>query len=216
MGLLIPIYKKGKRSDCGNYRGICLLNVSHKILAVILDYRLAIYAEEIIGDYQCGLRTERPTTDKLFIIRQIMEMAWEYNVSIHQLFVDFKQAYDSLFRHVLFNIMQEFGIPSKLIRLTKATLTATKCKILIQGMCSDSFSIDTGLRQGDRISTTLFNLALEKVVRAMSINWKGTIFTTSKQLVAFADDAGLIGRGILAVKESFVEMQTPHSGPFWS
>ena len=42
----------------------------------------------------------------------------------------------------------------------------------------------------------------------MSINWNGTIFTTSKQLAAFADDADLIGRGTLAVKESFVEMQT--------
>ena len=207
-GLLIPIHKKGCRTDCGNYRGICLLNVSYKILAVILYDRLAIYSEEIIGDYQCGFRNGRSTTDQLFIIRQIMEKAWEHNISIHQLFVDFKQAYDSIIRNVLFGIMEEFGIPSKLIRLTKATLTATKCKILIQGTLSDPFDIDTGLKQGDRLSTILFNLALEKVVRAMSINWNGTIFTTSKQLAAFADDADLIGRGTLAVKESFVEMQT--------
>src|ERR1700755_2387713 len=137
-----------------------------------------------------------------------MKKAWEYNISIQKLFVDFKQAYDSIRRNIIFNIMEEFGIPRKLIRLTKGTLTATKCKILIQGALSDPFDIDTGLRQGDRLSTILFNLALEKVVRAMSINWNGTIFTTSKQLAAFADDADLIGRGTLAIKESFVEMQT--------
>src|ERR1700744_6230282 len=137
-----------------------------------------------------------------------MEKAWEHNISIHQLFVDFKQAYDSIIRNVLFNIMEEFGIPSKLIRLTKATLTDTKCKILIQGQLSDTFNIDTGLRQGDGLSTILFNLALEKVVRAMSINFNGTIFTTSKQIAAFADDADLIGGGALAVKESFVEMDS--------
>ena len=91
MGLLIPIHKKGSRSDCENYRGICLLNVSYKILAVILYDRLAVYTEEIIGDYQGGFRTGRSTTDQLFIIRQIMEKAWEYNISIHQLFVDFKR-----------------------------------------------------------------------------------------------------------------------------
>ena len=102
--------------------------------------------------------------------------------------------------------MMEFGIPKKLTNLTKATLTDTKCKILINNTQSDPFDIDTGARQGDKLSTILFNLALEKVARAMSINWEGTIFYSSKQMIAFADDTDLIGRGTLAVKESFVEM----------
>ena len=102
--------------------------------------------------------------------------------------------------------MMEFGIPKKLTNLTKATLTDTKCKILINNTQSDPFDIDTGARQGDKLSTILFNLALEKVARAMSINWEGTIFYSSKQMIAFADDTDLIGRGTFAVKESFVEM----------
>lgn len=207
VGLMIPIHKKGNRMVCENFRGICLLNTAYKILATILYDRLSVYTEEILGDYQCGFRAGRSTTDQIFTIRQIMEKAWEYNIAIHQLFLDFKQAYDSIDRNVLFNIMEEFGIPAKLIRLTKATLTDTKCKILLQNILSDNFTVDTGVRQGDRLSTLLFNLALEKVVRAMSINWKGTIFNTSKQLAAFADDADLLGRGVLAVKESFVEAE---------
>lgn len=35
----------------------------------------------------------------------------------------------------------------------------------------------------------------------MTSNWNGTIFNTSKQLVAFADDAELILRGTIAIKE---------------
>ena len=206
MGLMIPIFKKGVRVECKNYRGICLLNTSYKILAEILFCRLDVYAEENIGEYQGGFRYGRSTTDQIFTIRQIMEKAWEYNITIHQLFVDFKQAYDSIKRSALFAIMEEFGFPKKLINLTKATLTDTKCKVLIQNILSDPFDITTGLRQGDKLSTILFNLALEKVIRAMTINWNGTIFNTSKQLLAFADDADLIGRGTIAVKEMFVEM----------
>src|SRR6201999_1518719 len=82
-------------------------------------------------------------------IRQIMEKSWEFNITIHQLFVDFKQAYDSLDRNVFFSIMEEFCIPMKLIRLTKATLMDTKCRILIQNSLSDPFDIDTGFKQGD-------------------------------------------------------------------
>lgn len=71
-------------------------------------------------------------------------------------------------------VMEEFGIPPKLIKLTKATQT--------DGRRSDG-QIDTGERQGDRLSSLLFNLALEKVVRTMSINWKRTIFNTFKQKI---------------------------------
>jgi len=157
MGLLIPIHKKGNRMECENYRGICLLSSSYKVFAEILYGRLLPYTEEIIGDYQGGFRLGRSTTDQLFTIRQIMEKAWEYNITIHQLFVDFKQAYDSLYRNELFGIMMEFGIPEKLIRLAKATLTDTKCKILINNTQSDPFDIDSGARQGDKLSTFFFS-----------------------------------------------------------
>jgi purine nucleoside phosphorylase len=44
------------------------------------------------------------------------------NETVHQLFVDFKKAYDSVMREVLYNILIEFGIPMKLIRLIKMRL----------------------------------------------------------------------------------------------
>jgi hypothetical protein len=39
--------------------------------------------------------------------------------TVHQLFVDFKKAYDSVRREVLYNILIEFGVPMKLVRLIK-------------------------------------------------------------------------------------------------
>jgi len=44
---------------------------------------------------------------------------WEYNEAVHQLFIDFKTAYDSVKREVLYNILIEFGVPQKLVRLIK-------------------------------------------------------------------------------------------------
>jgi hypothetical protein len=52
----VPIYKKGDKTDCINYRGISLLSTSHKILSNILLSRLTPYVDEIIGDHQCGFR----------------------------------------------------------------------------------------------------------------------------------------------------------------
>jgi hypothetical protein len=52
--VIAPIYKKGDKTHCSNYRGISLLSTTYKILSNILLSRLTPYAEEIIGDHQCG------------------------------------------------------------------------------------------------------------------------------------------------------------------
>jgi hypothetical protein len=57
---------------------------------------LTPYANKVIGDHQCGFRRNRSTTDQIFFIRQILEEKWEYNGAVHQLFIDFKKAYDSI------------------------------------------------------------------------------------------------------------------------
>jgi hypothetical protein len=50
---------------------------------------------------------------------KILEKKWEYNEAVHQLFIDFKKAYDSVRQEVLYNILTEFDIPMKLVRLIK-------------------------------------------------------------------------------------------------
>jgi len=72
-----------------------------------------------VMDHQCGVRRNRSTTDRIFCIRQILEKKWEHNEAVHQLFIDFKKAYDSVRREALYSILIEFGIPKKLVRLIK-------------------------------------------------------------------------------------------------
>jgi hypothetical protein len=52
--IIVPIHKKGDKTDCNNYHGISLLSSSYKILSNIHLSRLVPYIDEIIGDHQCG------------------------------------------------------------------------------------------------------------------------------------------------------------------
>jgi hypothetical protein len=52
--IIVPIYKKGDKTNCNNYQGISLLSTAYKIVSNILLARLTLYVNEIIGDHQCG------------------------------------------------------------------------------------------------------------------------------------------------------------------
>jgi hypothetical protein len=166
---IIQIHKKGDKTDCNNYRGISLLSAAYKILSNILLARLTPYVNEITGDYQCGFHRNRSTIDQIFYIRQILEKKWEYNGTVLQLFVDFKKAYDSIKREVLYSILLEFDIPKKPVRLNKM-FTETYSKVRVGKLVSDKFPIQNGLKQGDALSPLLFNFALEYATRKFQEN----------------------------------------------
>jgi hypothetical protein len=104
------------------------------MLSNILLSRLVPYIDEIIGDRQCGFRRNRSTTDQIVCIRQILEDKWEYNETVHQLFIGFKKVR----REVLYNILIEFGVPMKLVRLIKKCLIKTYSKVRIGNHLSES------------------------------------------------------------------------------
>jgi len=74
---IIPLYKKGDRTDCHNYRGIVLVNTVYKVFSKILLARLTRYSEECLGVYQCGLRKGKSTIEQLAIIGRIIEKKYE-------------------------------------------------------------------------------------------------------------------------------------------
>jgi len=99
-----------------------------------------------IGDHQCGFRSKRSTTDHIFCIPQVLEKKWRYNEAVHQLFIDFKKACDSVRREVLYNIYVEFGIPMKLVRLIKLCLNETYSVVRLGKLLSDMFPIRKSLK----------------------------------------------------------------------
>jgi hypothetical protein len=70
-------------------RGISHLSTTYKFYRNILLSRLTPYAEEITEDDQCRFRRSMLPADHILCIRQIIEKEWEYNESVHQLFIDF-------------------------------------------------------------------------------------------------------------------------------
>ena len=103
----------------------------------------------------------------------MLQKKWEYNEAMHQLFIDFKKAYDLVRTEVLYNILMEFGIPKKLIRLIKMCLTKTYSRVRVGKNLSYMFPIRNCLKQGDVLSPFLFNFAFEYAIRRVQVNKDG-------------------------------------------
>jgi hypothetical protein len=128
---------------------------------------------------------DRSSTVHILCIHQILEKKLEYNEAVHQLFIDFKKAYDLVRREVLYKILIELVIPMKQIRLTRMCLTET------YSLCwkeFDMFPIRIGLKQGDALSPFLFNIALEDAIMRVHVNQDGLKLNGTHQLLVYTDD----------------------------
>ena len=94
--------------------------------------------------------------DNIFFVRQIYEKCHEYNIDLHNIFIDFSQAFDTVNRDVLYNSLIKHNVPDKLIKLIKLTMQQTKMKVKVNNSYSERFETKTGVRQGGPLSALYY------------------------------------------------------------
>ena len=101
------------------------MNLLRYVLTSVLCKRLKPHAKALMGPYQCGFRPGK-SIDQIFTLRQTMEKTHENLDKVHCFFVNFKAAFDSPVRDRVYNAISELGIPAKLIRLCRMTLSNSR------------------------------------------------------------------------------------------
>jgi hypothetical protein len=169
-----------------------MLSNSYNILLNILFSRLIPYADEIIGDHQGEFRHNRSMTAQIFFICKITWEKRECNGTVHQLFIDFKKAYDLLRKKVFYNIRIKFGIPRKLVRLIKICLNEAYTIVRIDKNLSNKFPIQNDLKKWEAFSPLLFNFALVYAISRVQRNQEGLKLNETHQLSAYVGDVYVV------------------------
>jgi hypothetical protein len=96
----------------------------------------------------------------------------------------------------------EFGVPLKLVRLIKVCLGETYGKVHVGRHLSDNFPIQNGLKQGDALSSLLFNFAVEYAIRKVQENQVELKLNGTHQLLVYVDDVNLLGDYIETIEKN--------------
>jgi hypothetical protein len=191
-GVVVPLFKKGDRRVCSNYRGITLLSLPGKVYSRVLERRIRPIVEPRIQEEQCGFRPGRGTLDQLYTLHRVLEGSWEFAQPVHMCFVDLEKAFDCVPRGALWGVLWEYGVRGPLLRAVRSLYDRSRSLVRIAGSKSDLFPVHVGLRQGCPLSPVLFIIFMDRISRR-SQGPEGVRFGNLRiSSLLFADDVVLL------------------------
>ena len=152
IGIIKPSYKnKGDPIKPENYRPITILSCFGKLFTSIFNNRLKEYTENhnVINSCQAGFRQKHSTVDNLFIIKSLIDIARANKTKLHCCFVDFKQAFDTVWRPGLWQKLLQYNINGKCFNVIRSLYANMKLKVMTDNDSSAYFPCMNGVRQGE-------------------------------------------------------------------
>ena len=151
-------------NDPGNYRGISLLSILSKVYTHIINSRLTLWVESnfVLTDAQAGFRKGRSTVDHIFTLHAAIERQFANNSKLYVAFIDFKKAYDSVNRNILWSVLL---IQGKMLRNIKAMYAGVQACVKSKATTdlSGFFHCLQGLKQGCIASPIFFSLLVNEL-----------------------------------------------------
>ncbi|KAK3551482.1 hypothetical protein QTP70_017389, partial [Hemibagrus guttatus] len=200
--VVVPLFKKGDRRMCSNYRGITLLSLPGKVYSRVLERRVRPLVEPRIQEEQCGFRLSHGTLDQLYTLHRVLEGSWEFAQPVHMCFVDLEKAFDHVPRGILGEVLWEYGVHGPLLRAVWSLYNRSRSLLRIASCKSDLFPVHVGLRQGCPLSPVLFIVFMDRISRR-SQGLEGVRFGDHRiSSLIFADDVVLLASSSLDLQHA--------------
>jgi hypothetical protein len=195
--IITPIPKTGDVRVTSNYRGISVACSMYKLYCSILNNRFITWSEELelIQDEQNGFRKSRSCVDHLSSLSMIVDIRKTQKRSTFCAFIDFRKAYDSIQRDLLWHKLKCYGLQGKIMDALQGIYSAVYSAVKVNGQLTEWFEVALGLKQGCLISPFCFNMYLNDLINDInSLGLGVNIGDRNVSIMCYADDIVLIAR----------------------
>ena len=195
LGLITPLHKTDDIGNPDNYRGITINSCLSKLFNQLMNDRLTRYMDEndLIQCNQIGFRKGYRTSDHVFVMKTLIDKYLNTGKRLYMCFIDFKKAFDTVWREGLFYKLLKQGISRKFVNLLINTYSKQKSCVNLKENITNTFHPTKGLKQGCNLSPNLFNLFIDDITRCFNDKCEpAKLISKNINCLLYADDLVLI------------------------
>ena len=212
--MVTVIYKSGDKQLPQQYRPITIIPLLYKVFARLLYQRLSAFLLPAQPPAQAGFRPNYSTDDHLFTFAQIFEKSNEWKVPVWIATIDFQKAFDTVEHQSLWNALHKQKVPDAYVRILAKLYTGQEAQVRTD-KTSRIFSLERGTKQGDPLSSLLFNAILEDIFGDVSQLWESRRYgihlsgapCDDLTNLRFADDVLLFARTLPQLQQMVAKFQ---------
>ena len=208
-GVIKILYKKGDPRELRNYRPLTMLNTDYKILAKILNRRVASVIEHVVSSPQLGFVPGRIITEASHLAKLMQAYLDETDEEGLMIALDWEKAFDSISWDYLHDSLEAINVGPDMRRwyhiLYNYDDPLMRC-VQANGKRTTPFPINSGIPQGCPLSPITFIFVSEGLTRLIvddphyqGITIKGRKFCLSQ----FADDTLLYLKGYSGLRRAW-------------
>lgn len=180
---VIPLHKKGNRSDPGNYRPVSILSVTSKVLEKVIHEQLYQHINDgnLLYEFQSGFRKSFSTDSCLLYLTDFIRCEMDAGKLCGMILIDLQKAFDTVNHSLLFNKLSALGMSPLALKWFVSYLSDRDQRTEIQGHLSNEQHVTCGVPQGSVLGPLLFLIFINDMKAACKVN-----------LFLYADDSAIL------------------------
>lgn len=187
MAIVVPIHKKGLKSNPDNYRPISLSSVFCRVLENIIHKHITLHLSinKVTSSSQHGFEKLRSTITQQHLVVDMIAENINNKVQTDMVLLDFSKAFDKVSHLKLISVLKAYGINQKVINWISCFLSTRTQETVVDNQFSSPINVTSGVIQGSVLGPLLFNIYLNSLLLKLSE-------VDNTNAFAFADDLKLI------------------------